>query len=73
MNTLSILYSKTIHSKTKLLTWLCMFVVTFSISACGKSEEKLCIDKQSHLWDSKTNDKNANQAYWNAVAKCKNK
>lgn len=72
MNTLSIIYSKTIYSKKILLICLGIFVVTLSISACSKSEEQLCIDKKSHLWDNKTNDKNANKAYWNAVAKCKN-
>ncbi|MDX1353120.1 MAG: hypothetical protein R3254_08910 [Thiomicrorhabdus sp.] len=54
-----------------LLKWFGLFFTVLAISACGQSEEKACIDKQSHLWDNTTNDKNANKAYWNAVAKCK--
>lgn len=53
------------------LQWFFIILAAVSISACGKSEEKICIDKQSHLWDSNTNDKNANKAYWKAVKQCK--
>ncbi|GAB6069984.1 hypothetical protein JCM30760_10810 [Thiomicrorhabdus hydrogeniphila] len=53
------------------IKWLFILVASLFISACSESEEKKCIDKQSHLWDSKTNDKNANKAYWKAVEKCK--
>jgi len=53
------------------LQGLFIVIIALFISACGQSKEKACIDKQSHLWDSKTNDKNANKAYWKAVEKCK--
>ncbi|WP_029407796.1 hypothetical protein [Thiomicrorhabdus sp. Milos-T2] len=45
----------------------------FLLTGCEKSAEEKCIDQQSGLWDNKTNNKNANKAYWNAVAKCKEK
>ena len=61
------------HSQTFNSTILVAFAVMSSLllSGCGKSAVDVCIDKQSHLWDSKTNDKNANKAYWDAVAKCR--
>lgn len=63
--------SSVIHPKTNLITGVCIVLIAVSITACSKTEEELCIDKQSHLWDNKTNDKSANKAYWDAVAKCK--
>lgn len=56
-----------------LLATLTMGVLLSSLSGCEKSAEEKCIDRQSGLWDNKTNNKNANKAYWNAVAKCKEK
>lgn len=52
---------------------LVAFAITSSLllSGCEKSAVDVCIEKQSHLWDNKTNDKNANKAYWDAVAKCR--
>ncbi|WEJ61778.1 hypothetical protein [Thiomicrorhabdus lithotrophica] len=64
--------SKT-HTKTFNTTMLVAFAITSSLllSGCEKSAVDVCIEKQSHLWDNKTNDKNANKAYWDAVAKCR--
>jgi len=61
------------HTKTFNATILVTMTIISSLllSGCGKSAVDVCIDKQSHLWDSKTNDKNANKAYWDAVAKCR--
>jgi len=61
------------HTKTLNATLLVTMLITSSLllGGCGKSAVDVCIDKQSHLWDSKTNDKNANKAYWDAVAKCR--
>lgn len=61
------------HTKTFDATILVATAIISSLllSGCGKSAVDVCIDKQSHLWDSKTNDKNANKAYWDAVAKCR--
>lgn len=49
------------------------FMLVILLTGCENPAEKECIDKQSYLWDNKTNDKNANKAYWDAVAKCKQK
>ncbi|MEA1987971.1 MAG: hypothetical protein U9N57_02025 [Pseudomonadota bacterium] len=61
------------HTKTFNTTILVAMTIISSLllTGCGKSAVDACIDKQSHLWDSKTNDKNANKAYWDAVAKCR--
>ena len=64
-------------SKPYTKTFNAMMLVTIAITSsllltgCGKSSVDVCIEKQSHLWDNKTNDKNANKAYWDAVAKCR--
>ncbi|WP_028486338.1 hypothetical protein [Thiomicrorhabdus chilensis] len=58
--------------KTAML--LIMSLLSFSIlSGCENAELKTCIDQQSGLWDSSSNDPNANRAYWKAVENCKNK
>jgi len=61
------------HAKTFNATILVTTAIISSLllSGCGKSAVDVCIDEQSHLWDNKTNDKNANKAYWDAVAKCR--
>ncbi|MCF6254319.1 MAG: hypothetical protein L3J38_06170 [Thiomicrorhabdus sp.] len=52
---------------------LTLFSGTLLLSACGKSETDLCIDKQSHLWNTKANSREENKIYWDAVTKCKEK
>jgi len=59
------------NHKIALLTFITIISSSLLISGCGKSEVDICIDKQSHLWDNKTNDKSANKAYWDAVAQCR--
>jgi len=61
------------HIKMFNATILVAITLTSSLlmSGCEKSAVDVCIEKQSHLWDNKTNDKNANKAYWDAVAKCR--
>lgn len=63
------------HAKKFNATMLIATTIISSIllSGCGQSAVDVCIEKQSHLWDNKTNDKNANKAYWDAVAKCREK
>jgi len=60
----------TTHRRTALNISL-LAILTFSLTACGKSDVEICIDKQSHLWDNSTNSAKANKTYWDAVAKCK--
>ncbi|GEM_PF-1584539 len=56
-----------------LIPLFALFSVTLLLSACGKSEAELCIDKQSHLWNAKANSREENKLYWNAVTQCKQK
>jgi hypothetical protein len=41
------------------------------LSGCGPSPTDACIEEQSSLWDSKAVTKADNQAYWDAVALCR--
>ncbi len=56
-----------------LLILLSLFTSLLSLSACGKSEAERCIDKKSHLWNTKANTREENKAYWKAVAQCREK
>ncbi len=70
----SIQYS--LFSKFPKFITLSLFVLlsaSLLLSACGKSEAELCIDKQSHLWNTKANSREENKIYWDAVAQCKQK
>ena len=55
------------------LPLLALLSATLLLSACGKSEAELCIDKQSHIWNAKANSREENKTYWNAVTQCKQK
>ncbi|WP_130537590.1 hypothetical protein [Thiomicrorhabdus indica] len=59
--------------KTMILKVSAAITVILALSACSNAEQQACLDKASKLWDNKTNDKNANQAYWQAVEACKEK
>jgi len=64
------------HSSKKYLkaSLLCLLIPSMLLlSACGKSEAELCIDKKSHLWNTQANSKEENQVYWNAVSQCREK
>jgi len=52
-----------------MLTLFTVLSVTLLLSACGKSETELCIDEQSHLWNTKANSREENKVYWDAVMK----
>jgi hypothetical protein len=70
MNTLHKLKISTPLTFILLLT---LFSGILLLSACGKSEAELCIDKQSHLWNTKANSRDENKIYWDAVTQCKEK
>lgn len=55
------------------LSLLALLSTTLLLSACVKSEAELCIDKQSHLWNSKAKSREENKVYWDAVTQCKQK
>lgn len=55
------------------LSLLALLSATLLLSACGKSEADLCIDKQSHLWNTKAKSREENKVYWDAVTQCKQK
>ncbi|BCN93646.1 hypothetical protein THMIRHAM_14310 [Thiomicrorhabdus immobilis] len=57
--------------KLAFMPLMLLMMMSTALTGCEKSAVEKCIDKQSYLWDNKTNDKNANKAYWDAVAKCK--
>ena len=63
------------HLSKKILVFplLALLSITLLLSACGKSEAELCVDKQSHLWDTKANTREENKIYWDAVTQCKQK
>lgn len=50
-----------------------LFISSLVMTGCGNTEVDKCIEKQSYLWDNKTNNPNANKAYWSAVERCKSK
>ena len=62
-----------ISSPLFLILLLTLLSSALLLSACGKSEAELCIDKQSHLWNSKANSREENKTYWDAVTQCKQK
>ena len=62
-----------ISSPLFLILLLALFSSMLLLSACGKSEAELCIDKQSHLWNSKAKSREENKRYWDAVTQCKQK
>lgn len=55
----------------KLFTFIAMLFLGFTLAGCSNPEQEKCLEQASQLWDNKTNDKNANQAYWTAVERCK--
>jgi hypothetical protein len=44
-----------------------------TLSGCGESATKLCIQEKSSLWNSKAVNKADNQPYWDAVELCREK
>lgn len=44
------------------------------LSGCGNASLDQCIETQSHLWDNnRSNDPQANKAYWKAIKQCREK
>lgn len=58
---------------TLLLLLVSIIPLSMGLTGCTNSEQKKCIDRQSHLWNPKADTREENKRYWDAVERCKEK